>query len=33
MQDMMSGLEIVIGEVNSVAADGAHVSIAWNFEI
>ena len=29
----MSGLEIVIGEANSVASDGAHVCIAWNFEI
>ena len=33
VQDMMSGLEIVIGEVNSVAPDGAHVCIAWNFEL
>ncbi|KAK9833576.1 hypothetical protein WJX81_007838 [Elliptochloris bilobata] len=31
--DLMSGLEIVIGEVNSVAPDGAHVAIAWDFDV
>ncbi len=29
----MSGLEVVVGEANSVPPDGAHITIAWDFEV
>ncbi len=33
VQDVMSGLEVVVGEANSVPPDGAHITIAWDFEV
>lgn len=33
VQDVMSGLEVVVGEANGVPPDGAHISIAWDFEV
>ncbi len=30
---LMDGLEVRVSEVNLVAPDGAHIDIAWDFEI
>ena len=33
LRDLMDGQEVRVSEANLVAPDGAHIDIAWNFQI
>ena len=33
LRDLLDGLEVRVSEANLVAPDGAHIDIAWNFQI
>lgn len=33
LRPLLGGLEVRISEVNLVAPDGAHIDIAWDFQI
>ena len=33
LRNLMDGLEVRISESNLVAPDGAHIDIAWDFQI